>query len=198
MFALALTLVQGQTLVSLRGTAPADVRTIYFSDGLFAMSMSDSVQVVNGIWQYERFKPAQQIVMTLISDVDLKARNTDGVVALMIDSVPTQVDMAAGTVKGSKASESVNNAVRGIYACMKKQPTVDYDPKEEALGLMLSAVMGNLDTMLPVLFVPMIADGMTVASLQQVFYEGAPYADHPKMRSAKQRLALLSGESVRS
>lgn len=198
LFALALIPVQGQTVVSLHGTAPADARTIYLYDDLGLQNMFDSVSVVDGKWQYESIRPAQQIVMTLISDVAMKSQNTSGVITLMVDTISTEVDMVAGTVKGSKASNAIHNTIKGLYACMQKQRTSNYDPKDEALTLMHRAVMDNLDSMLPVLLVPMIADGMTVGDLQKVFYEGAPYANHPNMRNAKQRLAFLSGNSVRS
>ena len=44
----------------------------------------------------------------------------------------------------------------------------------------------------------MIAEGLTVGDLQKIFYSGAPYENHPAMQGAKSRLALLSGQSVRS
>lgn len=194
LFALALIPVQGQTVVSLSGTAPADVRIVYIFDNLGFQGTPDSVAVVDGKWKYERQRPAQQELLGLITDQAFKRKASNEVVILMADSVPSEVDMIQRmVVKGSKASIAVNNTVQGFYACMQKETTADYDPKDEALKLMYTAVMDNLDSMLPVVFVPMIADVMTVGALQKVFYEGAPYAQHPAMQSAKSRLALLMG-----
>ena len=117
----------------------------------------------------------------------------EDIVAVMVDSIPADVDMAAGTVSGSAASEAMNTAVRALFACIK-----NHTPKDEAFKIMRKAVMGHLDSMLPLQFVPLISDGLSVGDLQSIFYPGAPYADHPAMSQAKERLALLSGQSVRS
>jgi thiol-disulfide isomerase/thioredoxin len=92
----------------------------------------------------------------------------------------------------------MNNTIKGLISSMKMKPTDGVDPKDEALKLMRRAVLENLNSMLPLYFVPMIADALTVSDLQRIFYTGAPYANNPEMASAKNRLALLSGQSVRS
>ena len=108
----------------------------------------------------------------------------------MADSVPTVVDLTDCTVKGSKASVAINNTLRGLLDCMKR------DSKDDALKLMRNVVMDNLDSMIPLEFVPMVVDGLTVGDLQRIFYPGAPYADDPSMKQAKDRLAQLTGNSV--
>ncbi len=198
MFALALIAVQGQTTVSLQGTAPAEARKVYIFDNLAFHGVPDSVVVVDGKWKYESVRPSQQEVIGLITDLSIGNQKTDDIVIIMMDAVPTEIDMAQHTVKGSKASEAMNNTIQGLNTCMQKPYTEGYDPKEEALKLMYQAVMDNLDSKLPVIFVPMIADQLSVGDLQRIFYEGAPYDKHPAMQGAKQRMALLTGQSVRS
>jgi len=101
--------------------------------------------------------------------------------------------MATGDVIGSKASVAMNKTIRGIFAIMGRNGSQD-----EVLTLLRNAVMDNLDSMLPVEFVPMIANELSQSELQRILYKGAPYENHPAMASAKERLALLSGNSVRS
>ena len=182
-----------QTKVSLQGTAPAGVNTVYFFNNLTFQGLPDSAAVSNGQWEYGAELPQEQNIVTLISDVAQRQNDLESIVAVMADSVPCVIDLATGSVKGSKASVALNKAVRGLYACLKNNAS-----KEEALRLMRDAVMNNLDSKLPLEFVPMIAGGLPVGDLQRIFYPGAPYENHPAMAGAKERLALLSGQSVRS
>ena len=106
----------------------------------------------------------------------------------MVDSIPTEVDLTTGTVKGSKASEAMNAAWRGLMASMKN------DDKGEAIKLMRKAVMDNLDSNIPSLLVPMFYSGLSLGDLQKIFYQGAPYENLPSMQKAKEHLATLQGE----
>lgn len=137
--------------------------------------------------------PVLQSLRIFISDASLKQQDFDGFVAAVTDSVPSFVDLTAGTVKGSKVSVAMNKAIKGLISCMRNNTS-----KEDAFKIMRQAVMDNLDSMLPLVFVPMIADGLSFGDLQRIFYPGAPYADLPPMMQAKERFALLSGQSVRS
>jgi hypothetical protein len=64
--------------------------------------------------------------------------------------------------------------------------------EEKALAMMRSAVMDNLDSMLPVVFVPMIASGLSVGDLQKILQPSAPYYNLPEMASARDRLNMLT------
>ena len=82
----------------------------------------------------------------------------------MIDSVPSTADLSAGTVTGSKASVALNSCMRRLFALMMAGEKTQ-EAEDEALKMMRNAVMDNLDSMLPVVFVPLIADEMTVGDL---------------------------------
>ena len=184
---------QGQTKVSLHGTAPADVKVIYLFNNLNLNGQPDSAIVTNGKWKYEKEQPLGRNVLLLFPDISFAQQKVEDVTAIMVDGIPTEIDMTTGTVKGSKVSEALNTTVRGLFACVKNNSS-----KEEAFRLMHKAVMENLNSMLPLEFVPMIADGMSLGDLQKIFYPGAPYENHPAMQRAKERLATMSGKSVRS
>ncbi len=189
---------QAQTKVRLHGTAQADAKTVYFIKDLHSSEIIDSTAVTAGKWKYEVELPRGQYMLVMVSDASRREQDMEGLVAIMADTTLTEIDLTTGTVKGSKATEAMNSTVKGFIACMTMQPTEGVDPKVEAMKLMRRAVMDNLDSMLPLYFVPMMADGLPVGDLQRIFYEGAPYADLPDMQEAKWRLAFLSGQSPRS
>ena len=184
---------QAQNQVSIQGIAQPEVKTVYVFDDLNFRKL-DSIAVTNGQWEYNPAAiPILQSLRVFINDIDYKQQNLDGFVAAVTDTVPSFVDLTTGTVKGSKVSVAMNKTVKGLFACMKNNA-----PKEEMFKIMREAVMDNLDSMLPLEFVPMIADGLSLGDLQRIFYPCAPYADLPPMEGAKERLDLLSGQSVRT
>lgn len=192
---MASTAVMAQTKVSLRGTASAGAKTVYISNGL-DFSGTDSVAVADGIWRYEAVKPAGQYVMAVFDDKTKGEPQTGSMVFVIVDTEATSIDLVGGTVKGSKASVSLNETMRGLMQLMQKEKT--RESEEKALSLMRNVVMDNLDTMLPVVFVPMIADGLPVGDLQKILQPSAPYYNCPEMRSARERLDMLTGNSPRS
>ena len=182
----------GQTKVRLHGTAPAGAKKVYLYRNLDLHGTPDSATVVNGKWQYDNIQPHGQSVFGLIADISLAQPKEDDIIAIMVDSVPTKIDMNTGKVKGSKASEALNATIKSLFACMHKLETENYDPKDEAFAIMRKAVMENLNSMLPLVFVPMIAPLLPFDDLQRIFYPGAPYEDCPEMKEAKERLAELA------
>jgi len=186
---------QAQTKVSIHGVAAADAETVYFCNDINMNQLTDSTTVKNGEWSYEAEVPKGTTVLSILADVRRIQSPQDllkSMAVVMVDNTPTEVDLTTGSVKGSKASAAMNEAVRGLYACMMKES------KEEAYKVMHKAVMENLDSEIPLHFVPLIADGLSVGDLQQIFDAHPAYADHPAMSQAKQRLDMLSGNSVRS
>ena len=195
LFAMAVTAAVAQTKVSLSGTASEGAKTVYFYDGFDTRFPTDSVGVNDGRWHYESALPAGQYFLT-VGDDCLRA-SADGVpAAVMADGVATTVDLAGGVVNGSKASVALNDAFRTLMQLVKEQKTPDGE--EKMVVTMRNAVMDNLDSMLPVAFVPLIADALSVADLQTILRPTAPYYGLPTMASARERLDLLSGNSVRS
>ena len=165
---------QAQESINLKGTAPNDAKMVYvFKDIDFRKT--DSIVVTNGQWEYKpvakNFLPTLRI---FISDVFFKQENLNGLVAVMADTVPTVVDLTTGTVKGSKASEAMNKAVKSLF-----ELAANNGPKEEGFKIMREVVMDNLDSMIPLEFVPAIASGLSLGDLQRIFYPGAPYANLP-------------------
>ena len=176
---------QAQTRVRIQGTAQQDAKAVGVCKNMDGSGGQDSVTVTNGKWEYEKVLPQDVIALLIASDVTAAGDNQEDVVAVMADSIPTEIDLTTGTVKGSKASEAMNTAMRGLMTSMKN------DDKVEAMKQMRKAVMDNLDSMLPVVFVPMIYSGLSLGDLQKIFYPGAPYENHPAMQEAKEQLPRL-------
>ena len=195
LFALIAMMGQAQTKVSIQGVAAANAETIYFFNDFRLSKPIDSTTVNNGKWSYDAEQPVGRNMLAIVADIKRITSNQDllnSIAAVMVDTTPTKVDMTTGSVKGSKTSVAMNEAVRGIYACMMK------NSKEEAYKVMHKAVMENLNSDIPMYFVPMIADGLSVGDLQKIYDAHPNYAEFPSMREAKQRLDMLSGKSVRS
>jgi thiol-disulfide isomerase/thioredoxin len=195
LLALIAVMSQAQTKVNIHGVAAADAKTIYFCNDINLSKPIDSTTVNNGRWSYEAVQPIGRSMLSIVADPKRIQSPQDllkNLAAVMVDDTPTEVDLTTGSVKGSKASMAMNEAVRGLYDCMLK------DSKEEAYKVMHKAVMENLDSEIPVHFVPMIVDNLSVGDLQKIFDAHPAYAEYPSMRQAKQRLDMLSGKSVRS
>ncbi|MCR5850106.1 MAG: TlpA family protein disulfide reductase [Bacteroidaceae bacterium] len=187
---LALVAVAGhaQIKVSIRGIAPKETKSVSICKNLDGSGGTDSIAVTDGKWEYREVLPDSVYVLLFVSDISAIQEKMDDVVAVRVDSIPTEVDLIAGTVKGSKGSIGMNEYVRGIVDCMKN------DNKGNLFKLMRKVVMDNLDSMIPLQFVPMIYQGLSIGDLQKIFYPGAPYENHPAMQEAKEHLAKLQGE----
>jgi len=186
---------QAQTRVNIHGVAAADAETIYFCNDVGMGKLIDSTKVSNGKWSYEAEQPIGRTMLSIVAAPKRIQSLQDlmkNMAAVMVDDTPTEVDLTSGSVKGSKASVAMNEAVRGLYACMMN------NSKEEAFKVMYKAVMENLESEIPVHFVPMIASALSVGDLQKIFDAHPMYAEYPSMREAKERLDMLSGNSVRS
>ena len=184
-----------QTKVNIKGIAANDAETIFLFNQINMGQPVDSTRVNNGKWSYKAEQPVGRSMLCIVADIKRIQSPQDllnNMVAVMVDETPTEVDLTAGTVKGSKTSMAMNEAVRGLYSCMIK------NSKEEAYKVMHKAVMENLDSEIPVHFVPMIAEGLSAGDLQKIFDAHPNYTEYPSMQEAKQRLDLLSGKSVRS
>ena len=114
----------------------------------------------------------------------------DDVITVMADSIPTEVDLTTGTVKGSKASEAMNATWKELLASMKSN-----DPLA-VVQQMRKAVLDNTDSMLPVVFFQMgMYKGLSYSELKKIFHPGVPYENHPAMQE-KERQKLLQGQPV--
>lgn len=183
-----------QTKVNIQGVAAADAETIYFFDNLNMNRLIDSTTVKNGKWNYEAEQPIGSM-LSIVADPQRMQSMQDmlkSLTAVMVDNTPTEVDLTTGSVKGSKASMAINEAIRGLYTCMIN------NSKEEAYKVMHKVVMENLDSEIPTHFVPMIAEALPVGDLQKIFDAHPEYAENSSMREAKERLRMLSGKSPRS
>ena len=152
-----------QTKVNIHGVAAADAETIYFGNGLSINPPIDSTTVSNGKWSYSVEQPIGRTMLSIVADTKRIQSPQDllkNMAAVMVDTTPTEVDLTTGTVKGSKASMAMNEAVRGLCASMMN------NDKEEAFKVMHKAVMENLDSEIPVHFVPIIAEALSVGDLK--------------------------------
>ena len=195
LFAILAVMGQAQIKVSIHGVAAADAKTIYFWNDINMGNPKDSTAVTNGKWSYEAELPAGTTLLTIAADIQRLQSPQDllkNMAAVMVDNTPTEVNLTTGVVKGSKTSVAANEAVRGIYSCMIN------NSKDEAFKVMYKAVMENLESDIPVHFVPMIAGALSVGDLKKIFEAHPSYVDNPSMRQAKQRLDMLTGKSVRS
>ena len=195
LFAAIAVMCQAQTKVNIHGIAAADAKTIHFFDNINMGKPVDSTAVINGKWGYEVEQPAGRSMLNIVADLRSIQSPQDflsKIAAVMVDDTPTEVDLTTGSVKGSKASMAMNEAVREMYDCMFK------NSKEEAFKVIHKAMMENPDSDIPTQFVPMIAEILSVGELKKIFDAHPDYAENPSMSEAKKRLDKYSGNSVRS
>ena len=179
---------QAQTKVNIHGICEPDAKSISIMKNMDGSGGQDSVAVTNGKWEYMKELPADVYTLLFISDVKAKQAKQEDVIVVMADSIPTEIDLTTGTVKGSKASEAMNATWKELFASMKN------DNKQAALAAvqqMRKAVLDNTDSMLPVVLVPMMYKGLTYPELQKIFRPGAPYENHPAMKEAKEYMSQI-------
>lgn len=198
--AMAATTAVAQTKVNLSGKATEGAKTVYIYDGMNFRVAADSVAVTNGSWHYEAVKPAGQYVIGVCDD-NGKAHYMDKQSFVLVDDLATTIDLTTGTVEGSKGSVATNEILRGLAQLVQQGQTRENEQK--LLAMIRSAVMDNLDTMLPAVFVPMIASELSVDDLQKILQpvQGdlqSSYVNLPEMASARERLNMLTGNSPRS
>lgn len=180
---------QAQTKVNIHGICEPDAKSIGIFKNLDGSGVTDSVSVKDGKWEYMKELPADVYTLSFISDVKAKLAKLEDLIAVMADSIPTEIDLTTGTVKGSKASEAMNATWKVLYASMKSD-------NQQAAWLaavlqMRKAVLDNTDSMLPVVFVPMMYKGLIYPDLQKIFRPGAPYENHPTMKEAKEYMSQI-------
>ena len=185
-----------QTKVNLSGKASEGAKTVYIYNELGFRDTPDSVAVVNGTWHYEAEQPVGKYVMAVTDYKTSSLRKPEGVVFVLVDAVATEIDLSTGSVKGSKGSVTMNETMRSLLELVQQEKTQLNE--EKMLTMIRNAVMDNLDTMLPAVFVPMIAGGLTASDLQKILEPSAPYYNLPEMSSARERLNMLTGNSPRS
>jgi len=170
---------QAQTKVNIHGICEPDAKYIGICKNMDGSGGADSVSVRDGKWEYMKELPADVYTLSFISDVMEKQDKKDDFITVMADSIPTEIDLTTGTVKGSKASEAMNATWKELFASMKN------DNGLAAVQQMRKAVLDNTDSMLPVVFVPMgMYKGLTYSELKKIFRPGVPYENHPAMQEA--------------
>ena len=194
--AMVTTTAMAQTKVNLSGKASEGAKTVYIFKDFNFRGTPDSVAVVDGKWHYEAEIPAGQYQMGVVDDKTDTQQLTEKLVFVMVDNVATDIDLAQGSVKGSKASVAMNETMHMLAQLMQQEKTPENEQK--VLAGIRQAVMDNLDTMLPAVFVPMIAGVLPVGDLQKILQPSAPYYNLPEMASARDRLNMLTGNSPRS
>ncbi len=184
---------QAQTKVNIHGTSEPDAKRIAIYKNMDGSGGIDSVSVKDGKWEYVKELPADVYTLFFASDVMEMQDKKEDVIAVMADSIPTEIDLTTGTVKGSKASEAMNATWKGIIASMKNNNGL------AAAQQMRKAVLDNTDSMLPVVFVPMgLYKGLTYSELKKIFRLGVPYENHPAMQEAKAHMSQMSSQTVRA
>lgn len=180
---------QAQTKVNIHGICEPDAKYIGICKNMDGSGVTDSVAVTNGKWEYMKELPADVYTLSFISDVMVKQDKMDDFITVMADSIPTEIDLTTGTVKGSKASEAMNATWKELFASMKNENGL------AAAQQMRKAVLDNTDSMLPVVFVPMgLYQGLTYSELKKVFRPGVPYENHPAMQEAKAHMSQMQEE----
>lgn len=176
---------QAQTKVNIHGICESDAKSISIMKNMDGSGGTDSVSVKDDKWEYVKELSADVYTLLFISDVKAKQAKQEDVIVVMADSIPTEIDLTTGTVKGSKASEAMNATWKELFASMKN------DNGLAAVQQMRKAVLDNTDSMLPVVFVPMMYKGLTYPELQRIFHPGAPYENHPAMKEAKEYMSQI-------
>ena len=179
--------------VIVTGKAPEEVTKVFiFGGSLYKHELLDSVTVERGQWVWQSDQPWNEFIGVMAGSTD----NEQGMVSFFADSTEVAVDLVAGTVVGSRQSESLNGTLRGLLRIMKDDREgrlpKDADSKMLALMMMRDSVMSNKDNMVPSIFLPMIAGGMHYTDLKALADNTtAPYASHPCMETVALQLAHL-------
>ncbi len=180
---------QAQTKVNIHGICEPDAKYIGICKNMDGSGGADSVSVRDGKWEYIKELPADVYTLSFISDVMEKQDKKDDFITVMADSIPTEIDLTTGTVKGSKASEAMNATWKELIASMKSDNVL------AAVQQMRKAVLDNTDSMLPVVFFPMgMYKALTYPELQKIFRPGVPYENHPAMQEAKAHISQMQEE----
>lgn len=178
-----------QTKVNIHGICESDAKYIGICKNMDGSGGTDSVSVKDGKWEYMKELPADVYTLSFISYVKAKQPKQEDVITVMADSIPTEIDLTTGTVKGSKASEAMNATWKELFASMKNENGLAVAQQ------MRKAVLDNTDSMLPVVFVPMgLYQGLTYSELKKVFRPGVPYENHPAMQEAKAHMSKMQEE----
>lgn len=182
-----------QTKVNIHGICEPDAKYISICKNMDGSGGADSVSVRDGKWEYMKELPADVYTLSFISDVMEKQDKKDDFITVMADSIPTEIDLTTGTLKGSKASEAMNATWKELFASMKSDN--QQAAMQAAVLQMRKAVLDNTDSMLPVVFVPMgLYQGLTYSELKKVFRPGVPYENHPAMQEAKAHMSQMQEE----
>lgn len=185
---------QAQTKINVRGTAPAQVRMVYvWNNSNFRGEPTDSSAVTDGKWTLEKDVPAEQIELAFYTEranpFDTQPIRADETAFTLVDATPVEIDLTRGTVKGSKGGEAMNTTMKGIIDIM----TCDEpDGKMEFLRMVRRAMLDNTDSMLPAIFIGMVADGLSYRDLQTIVRPDAPYYNHPSTQRAKALIAKMA------
>ena len=157
--------------VNVQGTAPAEVKTVYLAvGGLQRQKLIDSVAVKGGTWTWTGSLPVNTFV-TASGGRNAFATELP-TVAFFADGTEVTADMAQGTLTGSRQSRNVNGTLQSLDRIVleAKAGTLPdgADPKALMLNMMRDSVMANRDNMVPVIFLPLIAEGMSYSDLKTV------------------------------
>lgn len=175
------------------GTVSADVKKVYvIQDIPRGAAITDTIACEDGKWSYN-YTPSADILYFAFA-TNLQEMGSMGFV--MADGKPAKVDLVSGSVKGSKATEALDATMRELFAIMMQPKTQENEAK--VLTAIKKAVINNLDSNLPLVFVPMIYSEMSVGDLTAILNPEAPYYNNPAMEGAKKRLKMLNGDSPRS
>lgn len=152
---------------------------------------TDSAAVKDGKWALEKEVPAEQIEMAFYTErkePDSESIRLDETAFTLVDTTPVEIDLTKGTVKGSKAGEAMNTTMKGIFDIMiRNEP----DGKTEFLRLVRKAMLDNTDSMLPAIFIAMVADGLSYRDLRDIMRPETPYYNHPSTKRAKVLIAKM-------
>ena len=187
-------LLRGQNVkVNVSGTAADKTRMVYLYDDMRMEKVIDSIATRNGKWSFNQERPLNSLLLasTARPQTDSSQENT---VVFFADEATTTVDLDACQVEGSRQSTEANRAFQGLVTCARSSmlpQNGDVDWKMKALSIMRTAVMDNLDNMVPVVFTQLIADALSVGELSRVLSPSAPYFGHPYMDGPKKTLERM-------
>ena len=176
---------QQQVKVNVRGTAPAEVKTVFIAAGFpQRQTLVDSVAVNGGKWKWEGMQPENTFLTASLGREAFATGLQLPTVAFFADGTDVVADMVTMAVTGSRQSVSTNGTMQALECIVNdvkagRMPE-GVKPDELVLGLIRDSVMANRQNMLPAVFLPMIAQGLSYGDLKTLFdTPDAPFMKNP-------------------
>ncbi|MBQ7422903.1 MAG: AhpC/TSA family protein [Prevotella sp.] len=209
--------LQAQVSYTIKGTCPAEKKTVYVVDIVNGFARTDSAKVENGTFTLKGTADKDALL-------GLNAEGEGTFCMFFNDGEPLTADLSASLLRGSALNEKLNgydrtlDSINNVAAKMQE----DYeafakDPQHSAAevnayraeltqkiaplgmlqyGIYTQILSENRDNLIPAAFISDLGAAMDYAQLKEALDPKYAYANHPAAEPAKQYLATLEKKNA--